>query len=91
VNVQHLLAAARYVKCNPVRAKLCQRPEDWPWLSVGAHLAGQDDSLLTVHRLLELVPHWAAFVGEPDAPEFQALVHAHGSTGRPLSPDAFVL
>jgi REP-associated tyrosine transposase len=37
----HLMAAARYVALNPVRAKLVATPEDWPWSSVGAHLAGR--------------------------------------------------
>jgi putative transposase len=32
----HMLAAARYVVLNPVRAGLCERPEDWPWSSYRA-------------------------------------------------------
>jgi putative transposase len=28
---EHLCAACRYVIENPVRAGLCDRPEDWPW------------------------------------------------------------
>jgi len=28
---EHLAAAIRYVLENPVRAGLCDRPEDWPW------------------------------------------------------------
>ena len=30
---RHLIAAARYVELNPVRARWCQRPEDWAWSS----------------------------------------------------------
>ena len=37
---EHLMAAARYVALNPVRARLVERAEDWRWSSVGAHLAG---------------------------------------------------
>jgi putative transposase len=29
----HLLETTRYVALNPVRAGLCERPEDWPWSS----------------------------------------------------------
>ena len=29
----HLLACARYVELNPVRAGLATRAEDWPWSS----------------------------------------------------------
>ena len=28
---QHLHATLAYVRDNPVRAGLCERPEDWPW------------------------------------------------------------
>lgn len=29
----HFLSAVRYVERNPVKARLCQSPEDWPWSS----------------------------------------------------------
>jgi putative transposase len=48
----HWLAAVRYLAFNPVRAGLCKRPEDWPWSSVRAHLAGRDDALVNVAPLL---------------------------------------
>ena len=32
----HMLEAARYVVLNPVRAGLCDRPEEWPWSSYRA-------------------------------------------------------
>ena len=63
---RHLLAAARYVERNPVRARLCARPQEWPWSSAVAHLAGGDDALVTVRPLLELVPGWEAFIGGAD-------------------------
>jgi REP element-mobilizing transposase RayT len=30
---RHLLRCFRYVALNPVRAGLCERPQDWPWSS----------------------------------------------------------
>lgn len=39
----HLTAAFAYFSHNPVRAGLVARVEDWPWSSVRAHLAGEDD------------------------------------------------
>jgi putative transposase len=36
----HLLAAARCLPMNPVRARLGARPRDWPWSNARAHLAG---------------------------------------------------
>jgi putative transposase len=32
----HMLEAARYVVLNPVRAGVCDRPEEWPWSSYRA-------------------------------------------------------
>ena len=39
----YLLAAARYVEWNPVRAGLAVDAADWPWSSAKAHLSGRDD------------------------------------------------
>jgi putative transposase len=66
----HLVAAARYVPMNPVRACLVLRPEDWPWSSAKAHLAGQDDGLVSTRPLLERIGDFAAFLAE--AEEFAA-------------------
>jgi REP element-mobilizing transposase RayT len=38
MNEEHLIAAIPYVSLNPVRARLVDRSEDWPWSSVRAHL-----------------------------------------------------
>ena len=32
----HLLETLRYIALNPVRAGLCERPQDWPWSSYRA-------------------------------------------------------
>ena len=32
----HLLEVCRYVVLNPMRAGICERPEDWPWSSYAA-------------------------------------------------------
>jgi putative transposase len=44
----HLLAAARYVELNPVRAQLVAYAGDWRWSSARAHLSGRDDGLVKV-------------------------------------------
>jgi type I restriction enzyme R subunit/putative DNA methylase len=33
----HLVAVRCYIEANPVKAGLCQRPEDWPWSSATDH------------------------------------------------------
>jgi putative transposase len=54
------LGAARYIERNPIEAGLVSRPEDWPWSSAAAHLAGRDDPLLDTISLLEIAPNWRA-------------------------------
>jgi putative transposase len=52
----HLKSAISYVSLNPVRARLVSRAEQWPWSSVRAHLAGQDDGLVSVRPVLDRWP-----------------------------------
>jgi REP-associated tyrosine transposase len=73
----HLVAAARYIVLNPVRAGLCRSAADWPWSSYRAMVA----ALASIPRLSrwllglfseelgEARERFAAFVrsGEPDA------------------------
>jgi putative transposase len=61
----HFVSALRYVALNPVRAGLVERAEDWRWSSTRAHIAGQDDHVVTVTPALERVGDFAAFVGRP--------------------------
>ncbi len=58
----YLLAAARYVELNPVRAGLVATAEAWAWSSAKAHLIGRDDRLVKVAPLSAMVADWAAFL-----------------------------
>ncbi len=59
-----LLAAARYVELNPLRARLAKRARQWPWSSARAHLAGRDDELVKAAPLLKLAPDWKDYLAE---------------------------
>jgi len=86
----YLLACARYVELNPVRARLARRARDWRWSSARAHLAGDDDELVRVRPLLALAPDWRGFLAEGlDADDHQA-IRAGERTGRPLGSARFV-
>jgi putative transposase len=85
----YLLAAARYVERNPVRAGLCQFAQDWAWSSARAHISGQDDELATVSPLLELVPDWQAYHRSARRdPRHQSTTPAFRPSIRPLRDDA---
>jgi putative transposase len=86
----HLLAAARTVELNPVRARLCRRPWRWPWSSAGAHIEGRDDDLVTVAPLLERVGDWRAFLASGLDEDELETIRRHERTGRPLGDDAFL-
>ncbi len=86
----YLLACARYVELNPVRAKLARGARDWQWSSARAHLAGKDDGVVRVQPLLDLVPDWKAFLGSGLGAKDLAAIRAHGRTGRPLGGEGFL-
>ena len=86
----HLLAGARYVELNPVRAGLVTRPQDWPWSSARAHLAGDDDGVAALGPLLARVADWRAFLeGGLDEGALEA-IRRHARTGRPLGSEVFI-
>ena len=58
---QYLLAPARYVDLNPVRAKLVKRAEEYPWSSAAAHLNGENDILVNVEAMSAMVGDWKEF------------------------------
>jgi putative transposase len=58
---KYLLAAARYIEFNPVRAKLTVYPAAYLWSSAGAHIKGVDDGFVVVKPLLELVDDWLSW------------------------------
>ncbi len=86
----HLLACARYVELNPVRATLAAEAQAWPWSSARVHLAGRDDDLVQVAPMLNLVGDWAAFLAEGLGADVHAAIRSGERTGRPLGDGAFV-
>lgn len=91
MDVPHLLAAARYVELNPVRAGLAQEPQQWKWSSAAAHLAGRDDALVKVAPLLDMVREdWSDFLALPVDEQVRTAIRSRERTGRPLGSDAFV-
>jgi putative transposase len=86
---KHLMHAVRYVSLNPVRAQLVSRAEDWRWSSVKAHLAGEDDALVTVRPVLDRVGDFNQLLHPDGDQDFRGLRDAE-STGRPLGTPEFV-
>jgi putative transposase len=86
---EYLIDAIRYISLNPVRAKLVEKPEQWPWSSVSAHLKGRNDALVSVKPVLERVPDFNLLLTE-ELPEQAAMDLRRAETiGRPLGNEAF--
>ena len=86
----YLMACARYVETNPVRAKLVRRARDWRWSSARAHLAGRDDGLVTVAPLLALVSDWSGYLSAKQGEGADDALRRSERTGRPLGSAAFI-
>ena len=87
----HLLATARYVELNPVRANMVQHPESYPWSSAKAHLFGKDDELVKVAPLLDQVSDWQSFLSQGDEESALLKLQQHERTGRPLGSENFLV
>jgi putative transposase len=88
----HLLAAARYVERNPVRAHCVKDPWDWKWSSAAQHI-GNPKSRLPLADLFELIgmnpEKWEELIGDEDA-GFVKEIRKNTHTGRPFGNDAFI-
>jgi putative transposase len=87
----HLAAALVYVAMNPVRARLADRAQDWPWSSARVHLGlVSGDGLTAAGRPLERVPDLTARIaGGEDLAKSERLRKAE-RIGRPVGSDTFI-
>ena len=88
---QHLLAVARYIEQNPIRANLATKAEDWEWSSARHHLGMTTDPLIASDDLLpKLIDDWQAYltITATEAERFK--LKRHERTGRPLGDMNFV-
>lgn len=86
----YLLAAARYVEMNPVKAGIVEDAAAWPWSSARAHLAATDDELVTVTPLLQMAGDWRLFLAGAAEEEQVNEIRKHERTGRPLGSEGFI-
>ncbi len=87
----HLMQAARCVALNPVRVRLVERAEEWPWSSTPALLSGRGDGLVDVAPLIERCSgRFADLIdAAPDETAIAAL-RAGETIGRPVGASSFL-
>ncbi len=86
----HALAAMRYVELNPVRARLCESPLDWPWSSARANLGLTNDPLIDCSKTKNIISNWREYLGETEAVEELNDLRRQTLSGRPDSDARFV-
>lgn len=95
---RHLMACMRYIELNPVRAGLCQRPEEWPWSSAAHHLGLARQAVVSEHPLywsmgntpFEREHAYREFMNQGVTPQEQAQFTEAVLRGRPVASEAFL-
>jgi len=85
----YLLAAARYVELNPIRAGLATSPARYRWSSARAHLRGKNDGLVTVSPLMKMAGNWRRLLSSAVTEEEIEQFREHERTGGVLGDDDF--
>ncbi|MDO8602364.1 MAG: transposase [Candidatus Omnitrophota bacterium] len=90
----HLIAAARYIERNPVRAQLVKKPWQWKWSSASAHIGVRDVEILKLKNIFEIIDMqhrtWKSFIDTEDNSEEIKNIKKFTLTGRPLGKKCFV-
>ena len=87
----YLLACAKYIELNPVRAGLVKNAVEWPWSSARAHVQGKNDTLVNTAPLCRIIrSDWEHFlktdISDSEIEEFRK----YERTGRPLGKNSFI-
>jgi putative transposase len=80
----HALMAVRYVELNPVKARLCQRAQDWSWSSARYHHGGPPDGLTADAAYLSRIADWARYLEDALTLEEEARLGYFTTTGYPM-------
>lgn len=87
---RYLLAAMRYVECNPVRAGLVLRAEAYPWSSARAHVLDRDDPLIERCAVQDEIKDWRGFLSVPPQESELGMLRQNTKSGRPSGDRCFV-
>jgi putative transposase len=90
----YLWATIRYVERNPVRAKMVDRAEDYPWSSAPAHCGLRADPVLCGSTKWdwqrENVVDWSEWLAEGDQLKVLETLRGYTPKGLPCGSPAFV-
>ncbi|MFH1479444.1 MAG: transposase [Candidatus Omnitrophota bacterium] len=90
----HLVAAAKYIERNPVRANLVDKPWEWKWSSASTHIGISNKQIIKLENLFKIIDipqnTWKSFIDTDDNKTTMDNIKKSTSTGRPLGKEHFV-
>ena len=90
----YVIACARYIERNPVRAKIVRKPWDWKWSSARIHCGISPHDVFGVKGLFDYADYpqkdWKRFIEEPDDEEDVKRIREQTRRGRPLGRVQFI-
>lgn len=88
----HLWNAVRYVECNPVRAGMVVRAEQYEWSSARFHCGLVSDDLLdTSWPPKEALARWSEWVNAQSEPTKDEYIREQTLSGKPCGDSDFVI
>ena len=90
---QHMIACARYIERNPLRANLVRKPCLWPYSSAKIHCGINQDDPLGTNQLFDYIEKgpkgWKEWIEAPDNSNEIRGIREKTRTGRPLGTNDF--
>ena len=91
---RRLLATARYIERNPVRANVVKKPADYAWSSAKRHSGILHKDIIDTNSLFKYIDieqsQWIDFIDKSDEPDDISMIRKYTMTGRPLGSNSFV-
>jgi len=89
-----MIACARYIERNPLRANLVKKPCLWSYSSARIHCGIDQDDPLGTNQLFTYIEknpkEWKKFIEAPDNPDGIKGIREKTRAGRPLGPNDFI-
>lgn len=91
----HLIAVAKYIERNPVRAGMVKKPWQYQWSSARIHINNKENSTLRLKDLFKILDDmscdsWKDYIDSREDKQALDSIRTHTLTGRPLGANTFV-
>lgn len=88
---EYIRAGVRYVERNPVRSRLAQTAEEYPWSSARAHIHKLHDPILALNcPLPEEITDWRSYLAGDESAKTLGHIRMSTTTGKPYASEEFL-